>query len=562
MRRVAVAATLALACALAPAATAAEPPPGEAGWMYEPSRIAIVDLTLAPAEQAELEAEPGEYVKGGFAIYEADPVTGERGAQVGPTLNEVGLRLKGNIEGSFRTLDEKPGLKIKFKEFDDPKFQGLKKMTFNNMVQDSSMLHEALSYAIFRQFGVAAPRTGYAEVWLNGEDLGVYANIENLDDVGLERWFGEFDDPQHLYEGEYGVDVEPGRAGEYEVDEGDDEYLGDLEALIAAVNAGSGAGWSSLVEPVADLREMTRMWAVEKYAGQWDGYAGLDSPERPNNYYLYGNSEGIFRMLPWGTDQALEDPLPFEGDGGLMFDRCLEDAVCAGYYREALAELGSLLSGMRLGALASCLAGELAPLQARESDARREYDGEEIAAGVAALDSYIEERPADLANWLASHPSPTAPSAVGTPTPCGPDEESETEEEGGGTEEEGGGSGEPAASSAAAGVAPGPASNAAVQSVGVRTRNGVLWTVLRLRRPARARQLVALRLRHRTIRACRVESRSLGAGRAVLRCRLSQQVRRHLRRRWLKLRVALRVQAPDDPSRTIRSTVLAPRFVR
>jgi hypothetical protein len=27
---------------------------------------------------------------------------------------------------------------------------------------------------------------------------------------------------------------------------------------------------------VADLEEMTRMWATEKYIGQWDGYAGKD----------------------------------------------------------------------------------------------------------------------------------------------------------------------------------------------------------------------------------------------------------------------------------------------
>jgi hypothetical protein len=64
-----------------------------------------------------------------------------------------------------------------------------------------------------------------------------------MDDVGLERWFGKFADPQHLYEGESGADVTPGvdalpaSEGGFEVDEGDEGNLDDLKALVAAVNS-------------------------------------------------------------------------------------------------------------------------------------------------------------------------------------------------------------------------------------------------------------------------------------------------------------------------------------
>ena len=33
-------------------------------------------------------------------------------------------------------------------------------MTLNNMVQDESMIHETLGYAILRAAGIPAPRTG------------------------------------------------------------------------------------------------------------------------------------------------------------------------------------------------------------------------------------------------------------------------------------------------------------------------------------------------------------------------------------------------------------------
>lgn len=49
------------------------------------------------------------------------------------------------------------------------------------------MIHETLAYASFRAAGVPASRTGLAYVRLNGEDIGVYLDLENLDDIGLAR---------------------------------------------------------------------------------------------------------------------------------------------------------------------------------------------------------------------------------------------------------------------------------------------------------------------------------------------------------------------------------------
>jgi hypothetical protein len=60
----------ALCVAIAAAATpaAAEPAPGSAGWIFDPGKVVVVDLTLSPDAEDELETEPDEYVEGGFAI--------------------------------------------------------------------------------------------------------------------------------------------------------------------------------------------------------------------------------------------------------------------------------------------------------------------------------------------------------------------------------------------------------------------------------------------------------------------------------------------------------------
>ena len=138
----------------------------------------------------------------------------------------VEIRLKGNVRGSFRTLDGKAAFKLKFKQNRTPS-SGCSKMTLNNMVEDPSMIHETLAYTrLPRAPGCRASRTGFAYVRLNGEDFGVYLNLENLDEVALANALRLLrQNTQHLYEGEDAATDVDARAeqADFEVDEGDEE---------------------------------------------------------------------------------------------------------------------------------------------------------------------------------------------------------------------------------------------------------------------------------------------------------------------------------------------------
>ena len=135
------------------------------------------------------------------------------------------------------------------------------------------MIHEILAYKVFRSAGIAAPRTGYAYLRVNGAGLRPLpehrdprrrdaAALVRLDAASLRRGI------RRARRG----DVVPGKAGRFSVDEGSETDMGDLEALIAAVNGDRG-----LVRASGSRRrpqQMTRMWAVEKYIGHWDSYSG------------------------------------------------------------------------------------------------------------------------------------------------------------------------------------------------------------------------------------------------------------------------------------------------
>ena len=205
------------------------------------------------------------------------------------------------------------------------------------------MIHEVLAYEVFRSAGVAASRTGYAYVRVNDQDYGVYLNLETLDDVMLPRWY---ESTQHLYEGEplfedlpaceAAIDVSPGNAGAFSVEEGDENNLTDLEALIAAVN-GDG-DFSNRVQPVADLqRDDTHVGGreVHRALGRLLGArAGLSTT--PTTTTCTATPAGIFTMLPWGTDQTFSDEhQAFDGNAAVMFDECLNDASCFVLYVDA-----------------------------------------------------------------------------------------------------------------------------------------------------------------------------------------------------------------------------------
>jgi CotH kinase protein len=393
-----------------PAGAAAD----EIEWMYNPAAVVEMNFgDISEAELDELEAEPDEEVHGSFEL-KVD------GVRKGPLLTDVGIRLKGGVGSSRPVKSGKSGFKVRFDKFVKGQlFFGIKRLTLNNMVQDPSMVHETMVYELFHGLGVPAPRTGYAFIRVNGEPYGVYLNIETYDEVMLPRLFPS---TQHLFEADAaGVDVRPGEAGTFEVDEGPEGDLSDLEALIVAANDTVG-DWSEGVEAVADLDEMTRMWAVERYAGNWDGYAGQyedplpSGPFRPNNYYLHSLDDGVFAMLPWGTDQTWGVPLEFdEPAGGLLFNNCLADASCKALYEGQLAGVGAAVSGRGLDQVAVCTAKLLAPWQAQEDPSRAEYDAAQIEKGVENTRTFLALRAAELADFLGDEPPSGVPDGT---DPC------------------------------------------------------------------------------------------------------------------------------------------------
>lgn len=520
-RRIAIALACLAGLLVLPAVAAAD----EAEPFFDPSAVSEIDFTLPPASLQKLEEEPET------EEYQHAEITVKVGGAT-HTLADVGFRLKGG-HGSFRELSGKAAFKVKFAEFvKKQKLLGLKKLTLNNMVQDPSMVHETLTYGLFRGMGLPAPRTGYASVRINGTLYGTYLNLETYDDTMLPRFFPT---TQHLYEADAaGVDVRPGEAGTFEVDEGSAD-ISDLETLIEAVNKEEG-DWSENVSPVADLEEMTRAWAVERYVAHWDGYAGTVAPFRPNNYYLHSDEAGVFATMPWGTDQTWELSREVEFDepaGGLMFNKCMADASCWQLYLQNLSEVRCVVLDSDDAARAAKLEAMLAPYQEDEDEARRESSPEEIAEELEKVEAFATVRPGQVEDFLV------AEGVLGDgPDPCAEPEEPE----------------KPAVN-----PPPGPAPAPALLFGSTKLKGNLVKTTVQAPGAGTVTQRVTVRLDGKRVRACSARAKSPGAGQVGISCRLQERVRTARADGPLKLRVRVGFAPEDGKARSVFRILKAPK---
>ena len=85
----------------------------------------------------------------------------------------------------------KLGLQIDFTQYaTGQRFAGLKSLVLKNLLQDPSMVREALAMAMFNRMGQPAPRESFCRLYINGVYEGLYAVVEDIDDLFLARTLG------------------------------------------------------------------------------------------------------------------------------------------------------------------------------------------------------------------------------------------------------------------------------------------------------------------------------------------------------------------------------------
>jgi hypothetical protein len=279
--------------------------------LFDPNRVLEVALTLDPDDGAALAAQTrnlldtfsGECTAQPFASpFTFFPASISIDNKV--SREQIGLRKKGFL-GSLNNT--KPSLKIDLEEFfpeDTQEIAGLEKLTFNNANQDPSLLRTCLAYQLFTDAGLEAPRCNFAHITANGDDLGVYVQIESINKDFVKAHFANAEG--NLYEGTLS-DFRPEFIGTFEKETNKaDPARPELDALTSALTLDDTQLLPAL-DAIVDLEKFFTFWAMEVLTNHWDGYTN-----NTNNFYLYKDpTTNKLVFIVSGPDGAFLDNNPF-----------------------------------------------------------------------------------------------------------------------------------------------------------------------------------------------------------------------------------------------------------
>ena len=237
--------------------------------MFEDNEIRHIVLDLEASDWQILNDNPllEEYVPGSVT-YE------------GETYDQVGIRYKGAFaslarcftDGERNDLCTKLNLKLKFNEYvPGQRFHTMKRVNLHAMDGDPSFMRETLSYEAFRNHGVFAPRTSYVSLEVNGEFLGLFLAVEQIDGRFTRNRFedgGKGNLYKEVWPNEYS---ETPYLNALKTNEDENPSTDKMLRFAESIRDGGQAGFKSTMEEWMDIEHWITYFAIERLVGQWDG---------------------------------------------------------------------------------------------------------------------------------------------------------------------------------------------------------------------------------------------------------------------------------------------------
>ncbi|MGB4610074.1 MAG: CotH kinase family protein [Saccharofermentanales bacterium] len=148
--------------------------------LFDNSRVHTIDIVMNNWDEFIADAADEEYYVTNLVID-------------GEAYKNAGIRGKGNTSLSSVAAknSERYSFKIEFDRYDSSlTYYGLDKLNLNNLIHDTTMMKDYLSYTMMKEFGVNTPLCSFVYITVNGEDWGLYLAVEGVEEAFLERNYG------------------------------------------------------------------------------------------------------------------------------------------------------------------------------------------------------------------------------------------------------------------------------------------------------------------------------------------------------------------------------------
>lgn len=107
----------------------------------------------------------------------------------GDTFPNVGVRFKGNTSYNMIQTSDKKSFNITMDDTDpNQNLDGYETINLNNAFEDASFMREVAYLHSIRRH-IPAARATYVRLFINGQNWGIYPNVEQLDGAYTKEWF-------------------------------------------------------------------------------------------------------------------------------------------------------------------------------------------------------------------------------------------------------------------------------------------------------------------------------------------------------------------------------------
>lgn len=229
----------------------------------------------------------------------------------GVAYDSVGVKYKGN--SSYNAAYKKNPLHIELDAFKNQAYQGIKDIKLGNSYGDPSLIREVLSYDMLKNY-MDCPRSNFAQVFINGNYLGLYANDESITKGFCSEHFssskGTFFKCNPI--------KKPSPATKSNL-----KYItADSSAYFNFYEIKSTTGWNELVAlcdtvtnypasiaSIVDIDRVIWMLAFNNAFVNLDSYNGAFA----QNYYLYKDNTKRFNPIVWDLNMSFGG-FPYAGN--------------------------------------------------------------------------------------------------------------------------------------------------------------------------------------------------------------------------------------------------------
>jgi hypothetical protein len=263
---------------------------------YQMDAVQTIEVTFAESNWDQL-MDAAYAADAGYILAQSVTINGV-------TMDSVGVKYKGN--SSYRSSQVKNPWHIELDTYKDHAYDGYTDIKLANGNKDPSFIRDVLAYQVVRQY-MEAPLANFANLYVNGELIGLYANTESVSKKFMNSRFGSKNNTRFKCSPPEGAGPQARNLPRL-------VHLGpDSTDYYDAYELKSDAGWQELIdlcdtlanhtadiEQILDVDRALWMLAFNNTIVNLDSYIGAFA----QNYYLYRSDQGQFMPIVWDLNES------------------------------------------------------------------------------------------------------------------------------------------------------------------------------------------------------------------------------------------------------------------